>query len=160
GLALAIRTTGLTGVTVDYDIMTIRNPFDGTSNTRINESSMQFRVGTSGTWTTLGSPYVNNNVLQTGPTGNTSPQNLQHRTVLLPASTDNQPVVQLRWIQRQLSGAGSRPSMAIDNVSIVGVNDEFDSFPNSFARIQVQYPTSQTETIALSGPTQVVAHLG
>lgn len=48
GIAFAVNTTGAFGVAVSYDIMTIRNPYNGSSNTRINEISLQYRVGTSG----------------------------------------------------------------------------------------------------------------
>ncbi|HEX8018198.1 MAG TPA: choice-of-anchor J domain-containing protein, partial [Flavobacterium sp.] len=50
--------------------------------------------------------------------GDTSAQNPQVIKVTLPSDCDNQPVVQLRWIARQLSGSGSRPSFAIDNIDI------------------------------------------
>jgi len=117
-LVLAINTTGLTGVGVTYDIMTIRNPYDGTvSNNRINEVTLQYRVGTSGAWTTLtGIEYQNNTTLQTGAV--TTPQNSQTKNIALPAATDNQPVVQLRWASRQVSGAGGRPSFALDNITV------------------------------------------
>ena len=49
-IVLAINTTGKQNVEVTYDIMTIRNPYDGSSNTRINEVTLQYRIGTSGTF--------------------------------------------------------------------------------------------------------------
>ncbi|HSW64274.1 MAG TPA: T9SS type A sorting domain-containing protein [Dissulfurispiraceae bacterium] len=118
-VALAINTTGLTNIVVNYEIMTIRNPHDGSGNTRINEVILQYRVGTSGVFTNLtGTEYRNNTVPQTS---GTEPQNLLPRTITLPAAADNQEVVQLRLVSRQVSGAGSRPSFAIDNVNITGV---------------------------------------
>ncbi|MDD2331188.1 MAG: hypothetical protein PHI68_00905, partial [Candidatus Cloacimonetes bacterium] len=115
-LALALNTTGTQNVTVVYDVMTIRNPYDGGSNTRINEITLQYRVGTTGTFNTLtGIEYQNNTVTQT--TG-TTPQNLQNMVISLPPDCDNQEVVQIRWITRQASGGGSRPSFAIDNIDI------------------------------------------
>ena len=118
-LALAINTTGLGTVTVNYDVMTIRNPYDGGANTRINEVTLQYRIGTSGTWTSLtGIEYQNNTTLQT--TAVTTPQNLQSKSITLPSACNNQAVVQLRWPSRQVSGGGSRPSFAIDNVSVTG----------------------------------------
>ncbi|MFN0157174.1 MAG: T9SS type A sorting domain-containing protein [Bacteroidota bacterium] len=120
-LVLAINTTGRTVVNVAYDVMTIRNPYDGGANTRINELTLQYRIGTSGTWTSLtGIEYQNNTTLQTGAV--TTPQNTQTKSIALPAACENQSVVQIRWASRQVSGAGSRPSFAVDNVSITGTS--------------------------------------
>ena len=99
-------STGKTSIVVNYDIATVRNPYDGGSNTRINEVTLQYRVGTSGSFTTLSGPgleYQNNTTTQTG-SGVTTPQNLQSKSVTLPAACDNQPVVQIRWASRQVSG--------------------------------------------------------
>ena len=136
-LVLALNTSGQSGIQVDYDIMTIRNPYDGSTNTRINEVTLQYRVGTSGTFTTLtGIEYQNNTTLQT--TAVTTPQNLQSKSITLPAECNNQAVVQVRWISRQISGAGSRPSFAIDNIAVNGggapafsVSAGTDAFENS-----------------------------
>lgn len=114
-VALALNTTGLSAIQVSYDIMTTRNPYNGTTNTRINEVTLQYRVGTSGAFTTLtGIEYQNNT---TGQTTGTAAQNPQTKSITLPGACDNQPVVQLRWISREVSGAGSRPGFAIDNIS-------------------------------------------
>jgi predicted extracellular nuclease len=116
-LVVAVNTTGKTNIEVDYDIMTIRNPYDGTSNTRINEVTLQYRVGTTGSFTTLtGMEYQSNTTLQT--TATTTPQNLKSKAVILPAACNGQSVVQIRWISRQVSGAGARPSFAVDNITI------------------------------------------
>ncbi len=120
GLVLAITTSGVSNITVAYDAMVIRNIYNGTTNTRINEMSLQYRIGTSGSFTTLSSSaYQSNTTAQSG-TGVTTPVNLAVRSITLPAACDNQPVVQLRWANRDLSGGGSRPSFAIDNISVTG----------------------------------------
>lgn len=116
-LVLALNTIGQTNVSVQYDIMTLRNPYDGTSNTRINEVTLQYRVGTTGNFTNItGIEYQNGTTQQTG-SGVTTPQDAAHRSLILPSACDNQPLVQLRWVNRQISGAGSRPSFAIDNIA-------------------------------------------
>ena len=120
-LALALDATGKTNITVSYDAMTIRNPYDGSTNTRFNELTLQYRIGTSGTFTTLtGIEYQNNTTLQTG-TGVTTPQNVQSKNITLPAACNNQPVVQIRWVNRDAGGGGARPSFAVDNISVTGV---------------------------------------
>jgi hypothetical protein len=119
-LTLAINTTGQTNIEVEYDIMTIRNPFDGGTNTRINEVTLQYRVGTSGNFTNLtGIEYQNNTDTQTA---GTTPQKSETKTVTLPAACNNQPNVQIRWVSREVSGGGARPSFAIDNISIEGID--------------------------------------
>ena len=123
GLALSISTTGFSNIQLSYDIMVIRNPYDGGSNTRINESVLQYRLGEAGSFTTItGVEYQNTTVTQTG-TGVTTPQNLQSKSVMLPAECNNQPIVQIRWLNHDQTGAGSRPGFAIDNIVAVQDND-------------------------------------
>ena len=117
GLALAVNTTGFSGIVVRYEVATIRNPYDGSTNTRINEISLQYRVGNSGAWTTLSGTAYQNDMTPNAP-GVTKPMNIAYRKASLPAACDNQATVQLRWAQIQVSGAGSRPSFAIDNVAV------------------------------------------
>ncbi|WP_163407583.1 T9SS-dependent choice-of-anchor J family protein [Flavobacterium ajazii] len=117
-IGFAFNATGQSAIMVQYDAMTIRNPYDGGSNTRINEMVLQYRVGTTASFTSLlETAYSNNTITQTG-SGVITPQNSQMKKVTLPAECNNQPVVQIRWISRQVSGSGSRPSFAIDNVDI------------------------------------------
>ena len=119
-ICLALNTSGNASVQVAYDIMTIRNPYNNGTDTRINEVTLQYRVGNSGGWTSLTGPeYQNNTTLQNG-NGITTPQNLQNKTVTLPSACDNQPVVQIRWASRQVTGGGARPSFAVDNLNITG----------------------------------------
>ncbi|KIQ14063.1 endonuclease [Flavobacterium sp. MEB061] len=116
-LGLAFSTDGLTDVKVQYDIMTIRNPYDA-SNTRINEMILQYRVGSTGDFTSIaGTEYRNNTENQTG-TNVFLPQNSLKRKITLPAQCNNQPVVQIRWVSKQVSGGGGRPSFAIDNIDV------------------------------------------
>lgn len=119
-IAFAFSTLNQTSVEVQYEIMTIRNPYGLAGNpvsSRINEVVLQYRVGTTAAFTPVdGTLYSNNNVQQT--TAVTTPQNSKTIKITLPADCDNQPVVQIRWISRQDSGAGSRPSFAIDNFKI------------------------------------------
>ncbi|MCW3463270.1 Ig-like domain-containing protein [Chitinophaga nivalis] len=123
-LVLALNTSGQQNITVSYDVMTLRNPYDGASNTRINEVALQYRIGDTGSFVTIADvAYQNNSTTQTG-SGVTTPQNLAGRTTLLPAACNNQPLVQLRWVNRQISGAGSRPSFAIDNIQAGGAGGD------------------------------------
>ena len=123
---LSIVTTGATKVGISFDAMTIRNPYDGSSNTYTNGLVLQYRVGTVTADPFIALPYSmteyqNNTTTQTsGTTG----QNIKvSLNATLPIACDNQAVVQIRWIYRNvtvsgITGGGTRCSMAIDNVSV------------------------------------------
>ncbi|MHC2991258.1 hypothetical protein OB13_06555 [Pontibacter sp. HJ8] len=122
-LAFAINTLQKTAVTVAFDMMTLRNPYDGGSNTRINEITLQYRVGTSGAFINLDGTQYQNNTEKFATSGNTEPQKVEAFTVTLPEAAENQGVVQLRWATRQISGGGSRPSFAVDNIEVSSLSD-------------------------------------
>ena len=120
-IVLSISTSAHSSVQVSYQLSTIRNPYNGSSNTRIEEATLQYRVGTSGPFTTLSGPvYTTGTTAQT--TAVTTPLNPALFTHTLPIDCDHQPIVQLRWVVRDLSGAGSRPSIAIDLVTVTGLS--------------------------------------
>lgn len=155
-IVLALDTRGKRNIQIDYDIMTIRNPYGYGSSNHINEATLQYRIGTAGNFTTLpGIGYQNNTVQQINKT--TNPQNLQPRSILLPPACDNQPELQIRLVSRLVSGSGSyRPSFAIDNISVTGEDIptlpvELSSFTASLAAqnlVRLDW-TTQSETGAL-----------
>lgn len=123
-VVVALDTSGFHAVTVGFDLMTIRNPYNGGSNTRINRVDLQYRVGVTGSFKSVSGNvngiYHNNTETQTG-SGVTTPQNLQVQSWMLPADCDNQPAVEIRWVQRDVDNTqGSRPSFAIDNICVTG----------------------------------------
>ncbi len=155
---LALSTIGNSNVQVAYDIMTIRNPYDGTTNTRINEVTLQYRIGESGAWNNLtGIEYQNNTTAQTG-TGVTTPQNLQNKTVTLPLACDDQPIVQVRWASRQVSGGGSRPSFAMDNIVVSGsaLSNTTVAFTSASSTVSEGVGTTNL-TIAINNPSTTQA---
>jgi hypothetical protein len=105
-LALAINTTGKTGINVYYDVEII------CANPRTVGVVMQYRVGHSGAWTTIsgtGNPYSQAG----GTTGvKASP------VLTLPSACDNQAEVQLRWATWRGTETGNSSAVAIDNVTI------------------------------------------
>lgn len=116
GICLAITTINKGTITVTYDAMTIRNPYNGTTNTRLNRMVLQYRTNTTDTFTTLwGSEYTNNTTTQSS---GSTPQNTINKTVNLPVVCNHKSVVQIRWVQKDSIGVGSRPSFAIDNITI------------------------------------------
>ena len=117
-ICLAVTTIGKNNITVRYDVMTIRNPYNGTSNTRINEVVLQYRVNLTDTFTTLtGTEYANDSTPYFG-NSSTIPQNMTFRNIQLPQICNNKSVIQLRWIARNAQGGGSRPSFAVDNITV------------------------------------------
>lgn len=155
GLVLAINTTNKKNIKVEYDIMTIRNPHDGNSNTRISEVALQYRIGTSGTFTTLtGMEYQNNTTTQTSTV--TTPQNQVRKAVKLPADCDSEAVVQIRWASRQVSGAGARPSFAIDSVMVDTAKGEEIALKANANANEGTTPTAGTFTINFTPATAAV----
>ncbi len=156
-ICFAVNTTGNTNVQVAYSIGTLRNPYNGTSNTRINAVTLQyFIVGTSSSWTEVPgvTQYTNNTATQTGAV--TSLQNLQNISATLPVACENQANVRLRLVSKQNSGAGSRPSFAISYVEVTG-NSGTPSItltPTSPALAfgsQAQSTSSSAQTYQVSG---------
>ncbi|TDO69849.1 putative secreted protein (Por secretion system target) [Flavobacterium chryseum] len=122
-IGFAIDATGQSTIQIQYDAMTIRNPYGTGTGTgysdRINEMVLEYRVGTTAAFKILSeTAYENIDVAQT--TAIVTPQNLKTIKVTLPSDCDNEPIVQIRWISKQNSGGGSRPSFAIDNIKIGG----------------------------------------
>ncbi|MFZ4058574.1 MAG: beta strand repeat-containing protein, partial [Ferruginibacter sp.] len=112
-IVLAVNTTGINTVQVAYTAATQRQQIAN----RIGAMGLQYRVGTSGTFTNVtGSEYQNiggvDNITGTGSL------NTQSIVVTLPSACDNQAVVQLRWVYREVSGASNRPGFSITNVNV------------------------------------------
>jgi len=152
-ICIALNTLKKTDIAINYSVMTIRNPYLSPSNTRINEVTLQYRVGTTGDFTTLSDvAYQNNTEYDVSGTG---PQNSQTRNLTLPSGCDNQEVVQIRWICRKVSGVGAYPSFAFDNISVTAeditlpvVLTSFTANMNPLNKVILHWVT-QSETNAL-----------
>ena len=120
-LVLSISMSAHHNVEVGYTLSTIRDPYNGTTNTRINEATVQYRVGTTGPFTTLAWPvYATGTTTQTGAV--TTPLDPVSFSGTLPTECDYQPIVQLRWVIRDGAGIGARASIAVDDVSVDGTS--------------------------------------
>ncbi|MFM2204087.1 MAG: hypothetical protein RLZZ605_1051, partial [Bacteroidota bacterium] len=126
-LCLALNTTGITsGIKLNFDIMTIRNPYDGVATTGGNDYLeavvIQYRTSVNPTtFTSISySPEYQQNT--TSLTSGTTGQQIVSYSITLPSACNNQANVQIRWILRTVSGGiGSRASFAIDNVSAAAI---------------------------------------
>ncbi len=112
-LITAINTTGQSGVTVSYDVEMI------TVTARTIGVVLQYRIGTSGSWTTVsGSAYSHNS----SDRANGAVDNFA--SLSLPSAVNNNAVVQLRWATWRGSESGNSSGIAIDNISIAGANQQ------------------------------------
>ncbi len=109
-LALALNTTGWAAVILSYDVEII------SAQPRTVGVLCQYRIGTSGGWTTLTpTTGINPYSQAAGTTGvKTSPQ------IALPVTAENQPVVQIRWATWRGTETGTSSGVAIDNVTVTG----------------------------------------
>ena len=112
-IALSLNTTGASSVQVQYTAATQRQQLAN----RIGGMGLQYRVGTTGTFTNVASSEYQNNLAADNTTG-TGSLNPQTIVVTLPADCNNQPVVQIRWVYREVSGGGNRPGFSVDNVQV------------------------------------------
>ena len=107
-LALAIKTTGFTNIRVSYEVEML-NP-----QPKKVGIVLQYRLGTSGSWTTIDSTYKHSNSDRI--------QNQIDYYVNLPlgSNANNQNVVQLRWaFSRDVNPTGGGSSgAAIDNIVV------------------------------------------
>jgi hypothetical protein len=122
-LCLSVNTTGSNNIKVSFDAMTMRCLWDGTTaQSRKNGLVLQFRVGETGLFTPLTYlPAEYNTGTTANLTGTTGINPVTGLYAILPAACDNQPIVQIRWLYRHMDisgAAGSRPSVAIDNISV------------------------------------------
>jgi hypothetical protein len=112
-VVMAINTSGTSSVIVEYDLSL------SVANTRDFGIALQYRIGTSGSFTTVASSGV---VYNSGTTnggdadGNTD---WDHYKFTLPADAGNNANVQLRWITwRPSAGSGSSSGVSLDNISV------------------------------------------
>jgi endonuclease I len=108
-LVMALNTAGQSNISLTYDLINV------VANPRAIGAVCQYRVGTSGSWTTLsgtGNPYVQSG----GTLGTVTPAN-----ITLPVAAENQSVVQIRWAVWRATGSGNSSGFAIDNISVSAI---------------------------------------
>jgi hypothetical protein len=148
---LSISTAGYTAVQVSYLAATQRTQLID----RVGAIGLQYRIGTTGTFMDVGTAYQNiNTVSNLTGTGSINPSTI---TVNLPASCDNLSEVQLRWVYKDVSGTGGRPSFSIDDVSVTGTVYappalSYTTTPSPFSMfVTTQGTPSSTQDINVTG---------
>ena len=101
-ILVAINTLGTTSISVDWTARLI------TDNANVNYFTIQYRVGTSGDFTSLSDTY---NSSTDGASAS--------YTTNLPVAAEGEAVVQVRWAYYEI-GTGSRDRLAIDDINITG----------------------------------------
>lgn len=149
-IAVAINTSGRTSITVGYDVEII------SAQPRTIGVVMQYRVGTSGSWTTVtgtGNPYS-----QAGGTAGVKAS----PSIVLPADANNQSVVQIRWAIWRGTETGNSSGLAIDNISITGTASSSPTIITStssltgFSAVTGNNSTSQNFTVRATNVTERV----
>nr|MBA2293786.1 Ig-like domain-containing protein [Actinomycetota bacterium] len=132
-IVLNLDTTGTTGIAVSYALRDI----DGSTDNAAQQVALQFRVGSSGSFTNVASGYVAD--ATTGPSLATQ---VTPVTATLPTAADNQPLVQVRVITT--NATGNDEWVGVDDISVVaGGPPPPDAAP------------SVTSTTPTSGATEV-----
>ena len=115
---LGLNTTGRTNIKVSWIGKTTAS---AVSSYRIYKLSLQYRIGTTNAWTTIGPEY--SSVLAAISAANSATWDVQSiQNVQLPAILEDLPNVQLRWMYSYVSGSGTRPNMAIDDISVTSLS--------------------------------------
>ncbi|MFN3952198.1 MAG: T9SS type A sorting domain-containing protein [Thermaurantimonas sp.] len=84
-------------------------------NPRIYAIRLQYRIGTSGTWTDVLDASNNPIQYQSNPTAGHSQS---FGPTPLPAAVNNQQEVYVRWFYYYISGSGARPQLRVDDITI------------------------------------------
>ncbi|NBT49932.1 MAG: hypothetical protein EBT07_19350, partial [Actinobacteria bacterium] len=117
---LAIKTTGRSSVQVAWTgrVIASAGTFAAGTLDRAMSIRLQYRVGTSGSFTDVPGPVEYSSLAS--PTSFRATGSSQAFTATtLPVSCENQPVVQLRWFYYLASGtAGARSELAIDDITV------------------------------------------
>lgn len=109
-LALALDTTGWMSITLGYSVEIV------SAQPRTVGVVCQYRVGTTGAWTTLTPATGQNPFSQAAGTAGiqTTP------SITLPPAAENQPIVQIRWATWRGTETGSSSGLAIDDITVTG----------------------------------------
>ena len=111
-IVVALNASGRSNLLVTFTAQQLNSGGSGTGD-RVNGLRLQYRLGTTGTFTDVPSTEYLTNTLTTQNTAAT------FTNVALPSAVDNQPVVQIRWVYYLSSGTlNSRDRIRLDDVTV------------------------------------------
>ena len=108
-LLASVVTTGLQSITVAYNLRDV----DGSADNAVQPVALQFRVGSSGSFTNVPAGFVSD--ASTGPSLATL---VTAVSAVLPAAANNQPLVQIRVITTD--AVGSDEWIGVDDIQVTG----------------------------------------
>ena len=146
-LLLHVNTTGLSNINVSYNLRDL----DGSADNAVMPVALQFRVGSTGSFTNLPGGFVAD--ATTGPSIATL---VTAVSAGLPAAASNQALVQIRVLTA--NAAGSDEWVGVDDIAITGsVEDAAPSVAStSPASGATNVPLNTTPSITFSEPVTVV----
>lgn len=152
-LAVAVNTIGRTNLVLGYSVEII------SAQPRTIGVHCQYRVGSSGPWTSVGASSGLNPYSQDG--GTIGVKTTVQAT--LPPAADNQSNVQIRWATWRGSEAGSSSGLAIDAVSVTGTavssSLTVSAVPSSFSETAGANASLVTVTSASPVPADLAVTL-
>jgi uncharacterized protein len=111
-LLLTVNTLGQSGVGVSYNLRDV----DGTADNAVQQVALQYRVGSTGSFTNVPAGYVAD--ATTGPSLATL---VTPVSVVLPPAAADKAVLQVRIITT--NAAGSDEWVGVDDISVVGLSE-------------------------------------
>lgn len=113
-IVASLNTTGNTAITVGY----VARDLDPSGDNAVQQVAVQFRVGMTGAYTNVPAGYVAD-----ATTTGTAVQRTA-RTAVLPASAEDKPVVQVRFITT--NAAGNDEFVGLDDIAVTGTSAPSD----------------------------------
>jgi hypothetical protein len=108
-IVINLNTTGQSNIAISYNVRDI----DGSADNAVQPVALQYRIGATGNFTNVPAAFIADATTGPGSATLITPVN-----VVLPAATNNQPLVQLRVITT--NAVGNDEWVGIDNISISG----------------------------------------
>ena len=155
-LIMAINTVNWHSILISYGVEMIN------ANPRTAGLILQYRVGTTGTWTN-----ISNSIYSHNSTDRTNGTIDNYTNLTLPTAADNQPIVQLRWASWRGTQTGNSSGVAVDNVSVsaspqgLSTNVSVSSTPNCGELFISEYvhQTDLNRAIEIYNPTAASKNL-
>ncbi len=108
-IVINVNTTGQSSIAVSYNVRDI----DGSIDNAVQPVALQYRIGAAGNYTNVPAAFIPDATTGPGSATLITPVN-----VVLPATANNQPLVQLRVMTT--NAVGNDEWVGIDNISISG----------------------------------------
>ncbi len=106
-IVVAVNTTSRTNLLVTFTAQQLND-----ASTRVNGLRLQYRIGTTGSFTDV-SPTTEYLTTLSGTNSATTFTNIS-----LPVVCEDQPIVHIRWVYYMSSGSGSRDRIRLDDIII------------------------------------------